>query len=134
MAMLRCFILLLLSLVSSGAGYSSVAHGSKPGASATGCIKSTSDKSKEWDGQQSQLPLATLQEAEPMGYVGVRPQRYAPVHSNVLTRGSGKSVACLTSKCLDKARRSCGTRQESAPFSISVSSDYYVIALRHIIR
>lgn len=133
MAKMRCLILLLM-LALSGAGFSLVAQDSLLGHTSNECVDADDDESKEWEGRQSQLPLATLQEAVPLGQNGLRPQRLMPGHVNVLTRGGSKGGTSITSKCLDKARWSCGPRQESAPFSISVSSDYYVIALRHIIR
>lgn len=133
MAMMRWLILLLM-LVLGSTGNSLIALGADDSAVALGQIRATGDDSREWEEHQSQLPLATLQEAAPTGQISIRPQRVVPGQVNVLSRGGGKSSASLTYKNLDKARWSCGARQESAPFSISVSSDYYVIALRHIIR
>ena len=133
MAMMRWLILLLV-LVLGGASNSSIAFGADDAIAALGQIRATGDDTREWDEHRSQLPLATLQEAAPMGHVSVRPQRVVTGHVNVLSRGGGKSAASITSKLLDKARWNHWSRCESRVCGISVSSDYYVIALRHIIR
>jgi len=99
-----------------------------------GQIKAQDGEAQDWSNHESQSPLATMQEAAPLGHLSLRPQRNSNFRTNVLSRGGGKFHAGLTFKHLDKARWSAGSRVESSPCAVMVSSDYYVIALRHIIR
>lgn len=133
MTFLRYFIL-MFTLALSSTGIALRAEDAVPCQSAAGEITEAGQKQQDWDEQRSQSPLATLQEASPTGHLSLRLQRLSKNHSNVFNRSNGKGIASITHKHLDKARHGRWLQVESTAGGISVSRDYYVIALRHIIR
>ena len=63
----------------------------------------------------------------------IRPQRLLPSQGNAGKRLIGKHPFFSLNKSIH-LRHDGRRRQESSPFRTFVSSDYYVIALRHIVR
>lgn len=65
-----------------------------------------------------------------------RPQRIVPTQSSQPERLSSSLSACALRHSVKpfKSIYDSRTRLETSPFCVSASRDYYVIALRHIIR
>lgn len=87
--------------------------------------------------QHHQHHEATLTDASQLYRVcSSRPQRILPTHGSRTTR-IGTPTFSLVRQHIVKPLHSFYNgrcRMESAPFCLSASCDYYVIALRHIIR
>ena len=133
MKMLRLVIFLFLCVLSS-TGFEMVATSAPCATVEHGTLRDASDDKRGVEDREVEKPQALLQEALPLGQLSLRPQRTVAGHSNVLSRGGNRYLSAIKYKHIYNKSQSCELREESSPISVVVSSDYYVIALRHIIR
>ena len=87
--------------------------------------------------QQQQHHEATLTDATQLYRIcSSRPQRILPTQGSRSERTLTPAFNFIRQHIVKPLHSYCDSRcrQESAPFCLSASCDYYVIALRHIIR
>lgn len=127
-------VILFFSCVLSVSGFEAKATSAQCATVEHGTLSDAGGGKRGVEDREVEKPQAILQEALPLGQLSVRPQRSIAGHSNVLSRGGNKYLPAIKYKNIYSNNQSYESREESSPISVVVSSDYYVIALRHIIR
>ena len=97
-------------------------------------IRDENEKNHDWENRETRMPLATLHESSPAGAINMRQQRTTSGSSHFTSRGGNKNLSFVKHTKLANHKLRCEQREVSSPFSVAASCDYYVIALRHIIR
>ena len=133
MKVLRLLVLLLLIVLFCHTGWACQLSSIPVNKVACNDNYSTNDDDAD-DYATFPIQLATLQDASSPGQISVRPVRLLNIHGNSTLRHTGKSSFLTRILNFRKNKKHLRQQVHSSSLGGCASCDYYVIALRHIVR